>query len=1245
MIKPRIQVGYFGLVISLFILLLIPLNVYAQENPVNIPNLIEQSQIKVTGSLTQSGSETSSFATMQPIIKEGTYISLVPSVNITIPPTIPFSTDQILNTTFPANQSTTEISSVTMIIPISTASNQNSVQGSNPGSTNSLYFSPEDSPLQEPVNESKKDVITDSRTGQKYAKDRVIVRFKSSKNAISSVSEEKIRMAHAKVGAKVKKDFSAGGITGLQLVQLPNRTDVQSAIREYQSNPDVLYAEPDYVVSIIPDQTGSIVQDTNPEHILIIPNDGFFSELWGLHNTGQSGGTPDADIDAPEAWDISTGSGSVVVAVIDTGVLYTHSDLSPNIWNNTGEIPDNGIDDDGNGYIDDIRGWDFVNNDNDPTDDNSHGTHVSGTIGATGNNTLGVAGVNWQVKIMPLKGFDSAGNGITSAEIAAIQYANEKGAVVISNSWGGGNYSQSLKDVIDAYPGVVVCAAGNTPLPPEPNNDIIPIYPASYDSVNIISVAATESNDQLASFSHYGQMSVDLAAPGTNILSTYFDGNYAYKQGTSMATPHVSGVAALVKAVNQSLSSAEIKTIILSTVDAKSSLSGKVATGGRLNAYNAILATPPAVPVADFSGVPTSGTGPTPVSFTDLSLNNPTGWAWFFGDETYTAPWTLMNASAGWSGRWGHSSVAMPDGSIVLMGGYGGGIKNDTWRSTDNGATWTQVNASAGWTGRVYHSSVAMPDGSIALMGGDDGVGIKSDVWRSTDNGVTWTQVNASAGWSGRWGHSSVAMPDCSIVLMGGYGGGIKNDTWRSTDNGATWTQVNASAGWLAREYHSSVAMPDGSIVLMGGTDNYTYSYLNDVWRSTNSGALWTQVNTNAGWSTRFLHSSVVMPDGSIVLMGGFGSDGYKNDVWRSTDNGASWIQVNASAGWTKRWDHKSVAMPDGSIVLIGGVDGSAYKNDVWRFNPVGSSAQNPSHTYTTPGIYQVALQAYNIVGYNSTRKTGYITVTGSPAPVADFTGTPREGTAPLTVVFTDLSAGGPSSWNWSFGDGNTTNSTVQNPVHTFLTPGNYTVSLTVANTLEGNTTTRIGYINVTNATHQIGIFRPSVHTFYLKNGTKTTAINWGISTDLPVTGDWNGDGRTEVGVYRPSAHTFYLKNGSALSWTTTAINWGTSTDLPVTGDWNGDGRTEVGVYRPSAHTFYLKNGSALSWTTTAINWGTSTDLPITGDWNGDGRTEVGVYRPSAHTFYLKNGSALSWTTTATDWGTSTDLPVTGKWS
>ncbi|WP_321506807.1 DUF3821 domain-containing protein [uncultured Methanoregula sp.] len=395
-------------------------------------------------------------------------------------------------------------------------------------------------------------------------------------------------------------------------------------------------------------------------------------------------------------------------------------------------------------------------------------------------------------------------------------------------------------------------------------------------------------------------------------------------------------------------------------------------------------------PVTDFSADITSGLAPLTVSFTDRSSNTPTGWTWFFGDENYTAPWTQQTANAGWSGRSGQSSVVMPDGSIVLIGGHSSidGVNTfDVWQSKNNGATWVQLIPSSGATARYGQSSVVMPDGSIVLMGGWNGNGWKmNDVWRSTDNGATWTQMTDHAEWLARVGQSSVVMPDGSIVLMGGHDGwGYRNDVWRSTDNGATWIQMTTGAGWSGRYLHSSVAMPDGSIVLMGGQDD-SYGVKNDVWRSTDNGATWTQMTTGAGWSARWQHSSVAMPDGSIVLMGGQDqSDMPKNDTWRSTDNGVTWTPVNVSSGWTARYGHSSVVMPDGSIVMMGGWDNSGYKNDVWRFNPAGSSAQNPSHTYTVVGTYPVALQAYNANGFNSTEKVGYIRVNSSGSGSVPF--------------------------------------------------------------------------------------------------------------------------------------------------------------------------------------------------------------------------------------------------------------------
>jgi hypothetical protein len=275
----------------------------------------------------------------------------------------------------------------------------------------------------------------------------------------------------------------------------------------------------------------------------------------------------------------------------------------------------------------------------------------------------------------------------------------------------------------------------------------------------------------------------------------------------------------------------------------------------------------------------------------------------------------------------------MPDGSIVIMGGTP--YYNDVWRSTDKGATWTQMTASAHWEDRYFFGSVVLPDGSIVIMGGTNAAnnGL-NDVWRSTDEGATWTQMTSDANWGKRYEFNTVALPDGSIVIMGGTNSGSwgGNDVWRSTDKGATWTEMTASAGWSRRLGQSSVVLPDGSIVIMGGTNSGSWGG-NDVWRSTDKGATWTEMTASAGWVPRSGQRSVVMPDGSIVLMGGVGH----NDVWRSTDKGATWTQITASAQWSARNDFGCVIMPDGSIVIMGGMggmEGEMGLKDVWRWMP-----------------------------------------------------------------------------------------------------------------------------------------------------------------------------------------------------------------------------------------------------------------------------------------------------------------------
>jgi subtilisin family serine protease len=362
------------------------------------------------------------------------------------------------------------------------------------------------------------------------------------------------------------------------VAQIPDGRSVASVISLLENLPQVKYAEPDYLKTLQRQ-----------------PNDPSYSQLWGLNNTGQTGGTPEADIRAEQAWDLHTGSANTVVAVIDSGVDYNHPDLRANRWTNPGEISGNGIDDDRNGFIDDIFGWDFHDDDADPMDVNSHGTHVAGTIAARGNNALGVTGVSWNSKIMALKVGPSSTEPtiVTSAVIEAIDYMTMMktrygvNIVVSNNSYGGPSSSQAEEEAIARSIGagiLFVAAAGNDTR----NNDSVPQYPASYSLDGIITVAATDHNDRLAGFSNFGTTSVDIAAPGVNILSTIPGGGYDFKQGTSMAAPHVAGVAALLAGNHPELTVAQLKSALMVGADPKDGLRGATATGARLNALNSL---------------------------------------------------------------------------------------------------------------------------------------------------------------------------------------------------------------------------------------------------------------------------------------------------------------------------------------------------------------------------------------------------------------------------------------------------------------------------------------------------------------------------------------------------------------------------------------------------------------------------------------------------------------------------------
>lgn len=386
-----------------------------------------------------------------------------------------------------------------------------------------------------------------------------------------------------------------GRIACIEIKGKKNDDKATEALNLLKGNPNVEVAEYNYL-----------------RYAAVIPNDPRFDELWGMHNTGQTGGTPDADIDAPEAWDIATGNSEVIIGVIDTGVEYTHEDLAANIWTNPGEIPNNGVDDDGNGYVDDIHGVNTITGTGDPMDDHYHGTHCSGTIAGVGNNGIGVVGVCWTAKIIGIKFLNSGGSGTTADAIESVNYAiwlknNGTNIRVLSNSWGGGGYDQTLHDAIDAAGNVGIlftAAAGNY----SSNNDASPFYPATYDCDNILAVASTDHNDNMSSFSNYGATTVDMGAPGSSILSTYTGNSYGTLSGTSMATPHVSGAAGLLLSVNDQLTVQELKDYLMNYGDSIPALSGMCISGKRLNAYGSVSQVSPPAPTFRLSATPTSQT-------------------------------------------------------------------------------------------------------------------------------------------------------------------------------------------------------------------------------------------------------------------------------------------------------------------------------------------------------------------------------------------------------------------------------------------------------------------------------------------------------------------------------------------------------------------------------------------------------------------------------------------------------------
>ncbi len=541
-----------------------------------------------------------------------------------------------------------------------------------------------------------------------------------------------------------------------------------------------------------------------------VSNDPQLSSLWGL-----------TTIDAGDAWNVSTGSKNVVVAVIDTGVDYTDPDLAANIWTN----PNAGAD----GFQGDVHGYDFVNNDGDPMDDNSHGTHVAGILGAAGNNSQGGVGVDWSVSIMPLKFLNSQGTGYLSDAIRAINYVTMErtqygvNVRVINASWGGSDSSPALQSAIQAAndAGILfVTAAGNNGT----NNDTTAQYPANYTAPNVISVAATDQNDKLASFSNYGATTVDLAAPGVSIYSTVPGNKYATYSGTSMAAPYVSGVAALCWAVDPNATVAEVRNALLQGVDPLASLTGKMVSGGRLDAYKTlelIAADQPQGPpaIGSLTSSANSVTAGASVTLTAHGLTAPAGnvtSVYFYQDTNNNGQYDSGDALV--------ATTTTIAGAAASASFSTSGLAQGTYRyfarAVDNGGRWsTAATTTLGVLSADDYGNTAATAAVLAAPGSLQGViGVVGD--------VDWFKFQAVAGKTyvlstqlGTLKNSALCLYDSNGTTLlardsGSNGNLASKITWTASASGTYYLVVAANGNSYTGTYGVYVQTQNSAPVL-----------------------------------------------------------------------------------------------------------------------------------------------------------------------------------------------------------------------------------------------------------------------------------------------------------------------------------------------------------------------------------------------------------------------------------------------
>jgi subtilisin family serine protease len=1058
------------------------------------------------------------------------------------------------------------------------------------------------------------------------------------------------------------------------------------------------------------------------------PSDAAFTDgrLWGLHNVGQSGGVADADIDAPEAWDITTGSPSVTVGVVDTGIRYTHQDLSANMWVNPGEVPGNSVDDDSNGFVDDVYGINAITRSGDPMDDNGHGSHCAGTVGAVANGGGAHVGVAWNVRLMALKFLAADGSGYSSDAITCIDYAIDKGVDILSNSWGGGGYSSAMASAIQRAQAagiLFVAAAGNE----SNDNDSGPSYPASYTMNNVIAVAALDRSDQLASFSNYGATSVDLGAPGVSIFScvSASDSSYGTYNGTSMATPHVSGVAALLKAQFPSISLAELRQRLLSTTVTVPALAGRCVTGGRVNAANALSASPDgimevsvtaersplvaseanvlytrvsdmtpvlgATVVGGFAGLPTApfldnGTAPDASANDGIysaSLPAPAVSGFVDAIVSVTAagksPATVTNTFS-IVGRPGNDDFSAREPIAAGVTTVSGSNRNATSEPGEPSHTYGAGTQTVWWQwvapetatvtlstlGSNFDTILAVFTGSslggLALIGAnDDSSGLQSAVQFAAQAGTTYAiQVNGYSTASGDIQLNLPAVagaptitdePNDTTVLVGNpfvlqvtaAGQAPLQYQWYfegTALGGATGASYSDAAALLEDEglYHVVVSNATGSATSRQAFVAVEQTELNpdnDHFYGGRElagmdGRLTDENSLATGQAGEPDHAGVAMPLASLwyhwtaprygsLVVNTYGSDfdtvlaayqgntvsalttiaanddavGLQSEIAFSVVAGERyWLAVDgyADASGTVALDYRLTA--DSTPVLIIRGDGAM------SFTAQGGTGSFDLFANREWGAFCDAPWITITAGHSGTDDA---TVSYAVAPNADMAARRATIWVPITAagagagedalvrIFTVSQAGqrlsGEAGWAPDFdGDGRA---------------DLYTVEVT-------------------------GTSAPSWQISFSSGGTQSAAF--GTADSLPLSGDFNGDGRDDVAVFESGEWSISTDYGNSAAY----YHFGDENSIPVPADYDGDGVTDLGVYQRYAHPLgaymagqWYQYSLVRGYLGTAV-WGNYGYAPASADYDGDGLADMAVHDPVTGLWYVHYSSAAA---------------------